>query len=168
MASEHCLGGNGQEGRTYLDKTRRFASIAFDIGCGSSASTFMSSSALILVLRNFVCRFSMPSISSSRASIAACSPEIRCISVEVDAALFIIIAISVSKMTYLESSESTHGEDSVLALRSCWSYSSRTDNWDTRRLGRLVAIKPGGMAIFFLVGEWEGDDDVGDRGLIGR
>ena len=73
--------------RTYFDNTLRFASIALEIGC-SGSSTIISSSPLILVLVNLACIFSIPSSSSSRASIAACSADTRWTRAEVDAALF--------------------------------------------------------------------------------
>lgn len=64
------------EPHTYFDRTLCFASIALDMGC-SGSSTFISSSSPSLVFLNRVCMFSIPSSSSSRASIVACSADIR-------------------------------------------------------------------------------------------
>lgn len=64
------------EQHTYFDSTLCFALIALDMGC-SGSSTFMSSSSPSRVFLNRVCMFSIPSSSSSRASITACSADIR-------------------------------------------------------------------------------------------
>ena len=64
------------EQHTYFDSTLCFALIALDMGC-SGSSTFISSSSLSLAFLNRVCMFSIPSSSSSRASIVACSADNR-------------------------------------------------------------------------------------------